>query len=162
MRNNLTGRILSTVSSLLLSAILLAGCAGSKSSQTAATASHPVEASMPWKLSFSFPDGAPPLNREAELLCTVAADTNVNGVSLRVWVVLPEALQLVSGNLSWEGRITANPGDRIPTVKAVVRSVKVGNWEIRVHAYLPESTPEANFVPQGHPVFVSISKDKAA
>jgi hypothetical protein len=159
MKKNMV-RLLKLAASVTISVVIITGCTGNGLSQNNKSMISDDEPTKGWELSFSFPDGAPALNQEAELLCTVNTNTKINGVHLKVWVDLPEALQLVSGNLTWEGRIIAIPGDKIPTVKAVVRSVEIGNWAIRVHGYLPDST-DANFIPEGYPVFLMILKDKS-
>lgn len=145
---------------LIIFVLILSGCRPQETSPTSEQSKPLGEPSPTWQLSFSFPNGAPPLYSEAELLVTIDHVIN-NGTirPLKVWVVLPNALQLVSGNLTWEGSVTVTKGDRIPTVRAVVRSIKTGSWEIRVHHYFPES-PDAS-LPEGIPVYLSISEDKA-
>ena len=155
MKKSLKRQVMRVVFSLLLSVVLIAGCTSSGQTDT------DNEMTSGWQLSFSFPHGVPALNQEAELLCTVDTVRSVNGVGLKVWVDLPDALQIVSGNLSWEGTIVANPGDTIPTVNAVVRSVREGSWQIRVHGDLTREHPGGTFLPAGLPVYVSISEDKA-
>jgi hypothetical protein len=164
MKKNIMGmRLLQLYAAVTISVIILAGCTGNGLSQNNKSTISDDEPTKGWELSFSFPDGAPVLNQEAELLCSVDTDSNTRNISLnlRVLVDLPEALQLVSGNLTWEGIIVANPGEKIQTVKARVRSIKTGHYVIRIHGYLPENPPGGNFLPQGYGVFLSISNDKS-
>jgi hypothetical protein len=160
MRKKCPVQILKLTITVLLAVVILAGCMGNGLTQNNQSTISDDEPTFGWELSFSFPNGAPTLNKEAELLCTVDLNVKSNGGRLKVWVDLPEALQLVSGNLTWEGKVVGNPGDRVPTVKAIVKSVKSGNYVIRVHGYLPESSA-VQFMPEGFPVFVAIAKDKS-
>ena len=139
---------------ILLLAALLSGCSKKP---------YSIEASLGWKVSFSFPQGAPPLNREADMLCTIDTDRNINKQDLKIWIILPDALRLVSGNLEWEGDFIGKPGYKIPIVKARVRSEKVGNWEIKVCMYLPEGSQTLNdLLSRGYPVaYLSISENSA-
>ena len=106
----------------------------------------------------SFPDGAPPLNQEAELVCTVNAPAR-SAKNLGVSVSLPEALELVSGDLSWFGDVTE--GDEVEIIRAVVRSVKTGNWTIELNRYLnPEENGGFGFQ-NPDPLYISISEDSA-
>ena len=106
----------------------------------------------------SFPDGAPPLGQTAELICKVKAhifDIKDKSIEIR----LPEALELVSGDLSWIGNISE--GEEVEVISAVVKSVKRGNWTIEVHGYInPEE--HGGFGGEGwFPIYVSISEDSA-
>ena len=130
---------------LLLSLAGIGGCAESVPKET--------PPAPPLTVDFSFPDGAPPLNQTAELICEVKN----NYIAIRnmsVKVDLPEAFELVSGNLSWTGNISE--GGEVEVIKAVVKAVKTGNWTIEVHKYVnPEE--HGGFGGTGwHPVYVSI------
>jgi len=106
----------------------------------------------------SFPDGAPPLNQEAELVCTVNAPAR-SAKNMSVSVNLPEALELVSGELSWSGDVAE--GDEVEIIRAVVRSVKTGNWTIELNRYLdPEENRGFGFQ-NPDPFYISISEDSA-
>jgi hypothetical protein len=106
----------------------------------------------------SFPDGAPPLNQEAELVCTVNALAG-SVKNLGVSVNLPEALELVSGNLSWSGDVAE--GDEIEIIRAVVRSVKAGNWTIELNRYLNPGENRGLGFQNPDPYYISISEDSA-
>jgi hypothetical protein len=109
-------------------------------------------------VELSFPDGAPPLNQEAELICTVNA-LSLPVKNMSVSVNLPEALELVSGELSWLGDVAE--GDEAEVIRAVVRSVKTGNWTIELNRYLdPEEHGWFGFH-NPLPFYISISEDSA-
>jgi len=87
----------------------------------------------PITVHLSFPDGAPPLNQEAELVCMVKTPAR-SAKNMSVSVNLPEAFELVSGDLSWSGDISQ--GSEVEVIKAVVRSTKTGNWTIEATTYI--------------------------
>lgn len=162
MKKKWLTQIMNMALSAIVSVVLLVGCT-SNGTQIEKPSGSGDEMTIGWKLSCSFPDGAPPLNKEAELLCTVDTDfeTEIKDLNLRVSVDLPEGLQLVSGNLSWEGQVIAQPDESVPTVRALVRSVKKGKWQIRVYGYLQKEYPGFTFLPGGFPVYLDISDDMA-
>jgi hypothetical protein len=117
-----------------------------------------ISPAEPITVNLSFPDGAPPLNQEAELVCTVNA-LSMPVKNMSVSVNLPEALELVSGELSWVGDVAE--GDEAEVIKAVVRSVKTGNWTIELTAYLnPEENGGLKISGSAH-IYISISEDSA-
>lgn len=134
---------------LMVLTLLLPGC---KSTNSTGDTSPDID------IKFSFPNGAPPLNQEAEFSCTINSVHNVR--DFKVWAELPEALQLVSGESSWTGNITK--GKNL-TMHTVVKSVKTGHWEIRVHAYAPPEELPTGFTigAESYPIYVSISENKA-
>jgi hypothetical protein len=87
----------------------------------------------PITVHLSFPDGAPPLNQEAKLVCTVKTPAR-SAKNMSVSINLPEALELVSGDLSWSGDIAQ--GSEVEIIRAVVGSVKAGNWTIEATTYI--------------------------
>jgi hypothetical protein len=128
----------------------------------------PIASGCPWQseqepaaslaVYLSFPDGAPPLNREAELVCTVDAPAR-SAKNLGVSVSLPEALELVSGDLSWSGDVAE--GDEIEIIRAVIRSVEIGHWRIELNRYLdPEENRGFGFQ-NPDPYFISIYENLA-
>ncbi len=94
------------------------------------TSSAPL---IPIEFKASFPDGAPPLNHETELRCTVKT-TYKTAQDISLTVILPEAFELVSGELSWTGDVPKN--SEVSVIRAVVRSVKTGNWEIKIKSFI--------------------------
>jgi hypothetical protein len=110
--------------------ILLVGC-GVNTSQTTTpeTSTQPTSTvTKPFVISVSFPNGAPPLNQTATLKCVIKSnfpplDANLN-------IELPEAFILVGGELSWSGSV--DPYCEVNAIEASVKSVKTGNWTIRV------------------------------
>lgn len=114
--------------------------------------------SSPITVDLSFPDGAPPLNQEAELVCTVRTPA-MSAKNLGVSIDLPEALEVMSGNLSWSGDVAE--GSEVEIIRAVVRSVKTGNWTIELNRYLdPEENGWFGFQ-NPYPIYISISEDLA-
>jgi len=119
---------------------------------------HESPPAEPITVHLSFPDGAPPLNQEAELVCTVKTPA-MSAKNLSLSVNLPEALELVSGDLSWSGDVAQ--GGEIEVIRAVVRSVEIGNWTIELIAYLdPEENGGFAISGSSH-IYVSISEDSA-
>jgi hypothetical protein len=79
--------------------------------------------------------------------------------NLGVDIDLPEALELVSGGLSWSGDVAQ--GSEIEIIRTVVRSVEAGNWTIELNRYLdPEENGGRGFQ-NPHPYYISISEDSA-
>ncbi len=133
---------------LFIGVLLLPGC-GQHSNDSPAP---------PITVELSFPDGAPPLNQEAKLVCTVNAHAMpVKNIS--VSVNLPEALELVSGELSWVGDVAER--DEVEVIRAIVRSIKTGNWTIELIRNLnPEEHGWFGFINPA-PYYISISEDSA-
>ena len=113
--------------------------------------------SPPITVELSFPDGAPSLNQEAELVCIVNAYEPAKNMS--VSVNLPEALELVSGELSWVGDVAAE--DEVEVINTIVRSVKTGNWTIELTAYLNPEENEGVGISGSAYIYKSISEDSA-
>ena len=113
----------------------------------------------PVTVDLSFPDGAPPLGQTAELICKVESHIlDIKDMSIEIR--LPEALELVSGDLSWIGNISE--GDEVEVISAVVKSVKTGNWTIEISGYLdPEEHGGTEIHGSGPAIYVSISEDSA-
>ena len=126
-----------------------------KSSEATPSATAPAS---PIAVEVSFPDGAPPLNCEAELNCIVEA-RSLSIKDMSVEIRLPEALELVSGNLSWVGDIAK--GEQSEVISAVVRAVQTGNWTIEVHKSLDPKEHGGIGGNFSHPIYISISEDSA-
>ena len=78
---------------------------------------------------------------------------------MSVSIDLPEAFELVSGNLSWVGDIAI--GNKVEVIKAVVKAVKTGNWTIEGHSYI-NPKEHGYFGGEGHyPIYVSVLEDSA-
>jgi hypothetical protein len=79
--------------------------------------------------------------------------------NMSVSVNLPEALELVSGELSWVGDVAE--GNEVEVIRAVVRSVDTGNWTIELIRNLnPEEHGWSGFINPA-PFYISISADSA-
>ena len=120
----------------------------------------PSEPSPPITTELSFPNGAPSLNQEAELSCIIKAPA-ISIMNMTVEIRLPEALELVSSNLSWFGDI--NSGDELEVIRANVRAVNTGNWAIEIRqTWYPERQSSLSFYPDWQDgIYVSISEDSA-
>ena len=86
---------------LVIGILLLTGC-GQLPSEPPPEGIPPIS---PITMQLSFPDGAPPLNQEAELICIVKPQCILKNMSIEIR--LPEGFELVSGELSWVGDITS-------------------------------------------------------
>ncbi len=115
--------------------------------------------SPPITVNLSFPDGAPPLNQEAELIFIIKPRCILKNMSIEVR--LPEGFELVSGNLSWVGDISS--GDDLEVIRSTVRAVETGNWTIESRwAINPEKQGGISLVPGWHPeIYVSVFEDSA-
>lgn len=126
-----------------------------------ATGCAPVETppAPPLTVELSFPDGAPPLNQEAELNCIVTSHFSLENMSVEIR--LPEGLELVSGELFWFGDVAK--GDEIVAIEAVVRAVKIGNWAIELNESIdPEEQGGFGFIPGWREaIYVSVFEDSA-
>jgi hypothetical protein len=114
----------------------------------------------PITLEISFPDGAPPLNQEAELNCVVKAPA-ISLKNMSIEIRLPEGFELVSGDLSWVGDITK--GDEVEVISAVVKAIKVGNWAIELRTSIdPEKQGGFSMYPDWQDaIYVSVLEDSA-
>jgi len=114
----------------------------------------------PFTINVSFPDGAPPLNQEAKLICVVNAKA-IRLKDLSVDIKLPEALELVSGELSWNGDVSE--GNRIEVIEVTVKSIRTGNWTIELRGYIdPKEHGYVSIVPGWFPaIYVSVYEDSA-
>ena len=96
-----------------------------------ATGCTPVDIppASPITVELSFPDGAPPLNQEAELIYIIEVrEPGCILENMSIEIRLPEGFELVSGDLSWFGDISS--GDDLEAIRATVRAVNTGNWTI--------------------------------
>lgn len=73
-------------------------------------------------LSISEP---PALNETAELTLSVTTVRDVSNISVKI--MLPEGLEILSGDLLWQGKLAKN---QKKSVHANVKAVKTGNWTI--------------------------------
>lgn len=72
---------------------------------------------------------------------------------------LPEGLEFISGNLSWQGNLPENTTSDV--IKASVKSIKVGNWSIIMTGFID---PEKHNGFGGNiinPIYVYISENSA-
>ena len=116
----------------------------------------------PITVELSFPDGAPPLNQEAELIYIMEVmEPGCILENISIEIRLPEGFELVSGELSWFGDISS--GDELEVIRATVRAVKTGNWTIESRCAInPEKQCGISVVPGWHPaIYVSVSEDSA-
>ena len=140
----------------LVMALLFGSCAKAVIPPT----TPPDEPSPPITVELSFPDGAPPLNQEAELICIVKAPA-ISLKNMSVEIRLPEAFELVSGNLSWVGDI--NLGDEVEVISAIVKAIKIGNWAIELRTSIdPEEQGSFSMYPDWRDaIYVSVLEDSA-
>jgi hypothetical protein len=117
----------------------------------------PSEPGLPITLKMSFPNGAPALNQEARLSCQVNARV-FPAKNMEVHINLPEALELVEGNLSWIGDVVK--GDEVEVINVTVKAVEVGNYAIEGTTTLNPDEHGA-FGGSRHSIYVSISEDTA-
>ena len=138
---------------LLLLPLILLSTPGCNSSLRESPPASPITVEV------SFPNGAPPLNKEAELTCIIKPQCILKNMSIEIR--LPEGFELVSGDLSWFGDISS--GDDLEVIRANVRAVKTGNWTIESRwAINPEEQSGVSLVPGWIPrIYVSVSEDSA-
>jgi len=116
--------------------------------------------SWPITVDLLFPNGAPPLNQQAELNCIIKAQS-ISIKNMTVEIRLPEAFELVSGNLSWSGDI--NTGDELVAIRAGIRAVQIGNWAIEIRQSMnPEKQSAYSFYPDWRDgIYASIFEESA-
>ena len=107
----------------------------------------------------SFPNGAPPLNQTAELVCIVNNHAYITLRDMSVDITLPDGFELVSGELSWLGDIPE--GDEVEVIRAVIKSVKVGHWTIDCTSYLDPEKHGGLGRHDAFDVYVLVSEDSA-
>ena len=130
----------------------------SPSGETTSPASTPSTPLPDMSLDVSFPDGVPPLNETAALVCTITTRAN-SGLwkDIGVSFVLPDAFELVSGETSWKGDIA--PASNITALNAVLKSVKTGNYTINLEKTFPRS--DGSFGKDAFPIYVKILENSA-
>ena len=111
------------------------------------------------KAEASFPDGAPALNQTAKLICKVKTTLYTRAQDMSINIILPDGLELVSGQLSWTGSVPE--ATEITVINTTVRAVQVGNWTVTVDGYIdPEK--HGGFDGNGHyDIYVSITENSA-
>jgi hypothetical protein len=109
-------------------------------------------------VELSFPDEAPPLNQTRELRCTVNTPGMKTDTDISLNIQLPDAFELVSGELSWAGTV---PGkSSIDVITAVVKSIKVGNWTINETHQITPKPVDVRGTGYGQ-IYISVSEDSA-
>lgn len=125
-------------------------------------ASTETSPAPPITVELSFPDGAPPLNQEAELIYIMEVmEPGLILENMSIEIRLPEGFELVSGELAWFGDISS--GDELEVIRATVRAVKTGNWTFESRCAMnPETQFGISIVPGWHPaIYVSVFEDSA-
>jgi len=119
----------------------------------------PTEPSPPITVDLSFPDGAPSLNQEAKLICIFKTLRDLKNVTVEIR--LPEGFELINGELSWMGDISA--GDELKIIDTTIRAVEIGNWAIEIRQSMnPEKQSNLSFYPDWQDgIYVSVSEDSA-
>jgi hypothetical protein len=117
----------------------------------------------PEPLEVLFPNGAPALGQTAELIIVFRSSMPFKNVSIEI--DLPDAFELVSGELYWFGDIP-NVGDEITeieVIRAEIKAVEVGNWTIEyLRTMNPAEQYHVTLYPNWQPLFyVSVSEDSA-
>jgi hypothetical protein len=105
----------------------------------------------------SFQDDAPSLNQTAELLCIVITH-RVSAKNMSINVELPDAFELVSGELSWTGDVSAD--SEATVIRALVKSVQVGNWTIDTRSQM-DPQENSGYGGGDYPIYVSVLEDSA-
>jgi hypothetical protein len=111
-------------------------------------------------IDISFPDGAPSLNETKELICTINTPGMKTDTTADLKVVLPEALELISGQLSWEGIVPSKSS--FIAIKIGVKSIKTGNWTINGQLdTMPKPGGQGQRYGGNYEMYVSISDNSA-
>lgn len=124
---------------LSISVLILTSTSGCMKERVSGATSLPLTTD----LSISNP---PALGQTAELTMTLTLGWNPLNFSASI--LLPEGLEFVSGNLSWQGEVNE---DEPIQFKAVVKAVKTGTWLVRA---LPQQG-------SGDQFYLRISEDSA-
>ncbi|MBM3301758.1 MAG: hypothetical protein FJY85_17635, partial [Deltaproteobacteria bacterium] len=104
------------------------------------------------RLDFS---GPPLLNEAAELVVTVSPAQDVSNVVIHI--ILPEGIELIEGDLRWEGNLFAHQQLQR---KVVVKVVNVGSYEIQ--ASVEGLTADGQMVRQSKQLYVATSETTAS
>jgi hypothetical protein len=120
------------------------------------TTSPPIGAPTPViEVKISFPNGAPPLNQTKELVCTIINNTQTSDIYVNLNVNLPESLELVSGQPSWEG--TTQAKSLVDAIKINVKAIRTGNWAIKA----PVNITKIKGYGGTQEIYISISDNSA-
>jgi len=154
-----------TFSSLLilyLMSLTLLGCTQNESPASNVTETTINTSSAPTPLIevvISFPDGAPPLNRTRLLQCSVITHERRPAINMGIDVDLPDAFELLSGELSWQAEFV--PADsNISVIQANVKAIHTGNWTIDIMVSL-NAEENGGYHGGSRPIFVCVLEDSA-
>lgn len=132
-----------------LASVLLASLAGIWGYSESAT----TPPANPMKVDLSI-SNAPALNETAELTCTITSHYDAPNVTTEI--ILDNGLELVAGDLVWEGDLAADTPIRF---KATIKSIKTGDWIIQAKAgYSPD---EGAYYMDGSGLYISVGEDSA-
>jgi hypothetical protein len=129
----------------ILSALLISLAPGCSSP------SLPMEA----QLSFSAP---PLLNKPVQITANfkLVADYPI-AKNVKASIILPDGFEKVDGDLEWQGDINR---DESHTLKATVRSIKVGNWKVEARAtWFPDENSKLG---GSSSLYVTVSENDAS
>ena len=143
---------------ILICVVLVPSCSQPIGESEPSTIPGGTSPAPPIEVDLSFPNGAPALNETAEVQCTIKIHHYTT--DLEVEINLPDAFELVSGELLWAGDIAM--GDEAEVIKAVIKSVKVGNWSIEALVSIGSESGWYYYDGIGkYPVYVSVSEGSA-
>jgi hypothetical protein len=116
--------------------------------------------SPPVNLQMSFPQGAPRLDKTAELLCVVKTHV-LTADNVTVQIYLPDGIQLVNGDLSVQLGPMSKGGMR--DFKVIIKPVRVGNYTVQAKLSLIPSGINPAFSPGPglYEVYLSVAEDSA-
>ena len=97
-----------------------------------------IPPATPIEITIEFPNGAPALNQVAELTCIIV-NHEVLMKEMSLEIVLPDGLLLVSGQLSWVGRLPE--GYFVQAINAKIKAIQVGNWTATVKRHINVIAP---------------------
>lgn len=113
---------------------------------------------QPISVDISFPNGAPSLNQTAQLKCVVKSSLK-NESTLQLVIALPDAFQLISGDLSWQGVIPRE--SEIVAIDINIKSIKTGNWTINLYSH-GISIPLGGYTVEGiNPIYIQVMENEA-
>jgi hypothetical protein len=120
-------------------------------------------AQRPVTVNVFFPKGAPSLNSVSELKCeitnSISSHNETEPINLSLDLELPDAFEIVSGNLSWTGPVPSLT--TVETIDVKVRSLKTGQWVITAYLYGTSNRLDSPASKGTYPVYVEV-KDKSA
>jgi hypothetical protein len=118
---------------------------------------HPPSQPINANLSFSDP---PLLNKPVKITAIFSIPSNyynAEAQNVSAQILIPDGFEKLDGDINWKGNI---PRGKSQTLKATVKSIKIGNWQVIAKAEFDPSKAE-HYIGDAI-LYVSVSEKEAS